>query len=107
MRPLRLIGAVRRALGRDRYLVLVASVLLVLVASGTGQGQPSSASAGGAGPNVTVPCLLPLPGNGVPNPGVQPSGVAVPCPLLDIARFLPGGAQVDPDVLLTNAVIDQ
>src|ERR1700741_1799253 len=33
-----------------------------------------------------------------PAPGVQPGGVAIPVPVLDIAQFLPGGAHEDIDV---------
>jgi cytochrome c peroxidase len=37
-----------------------------------------------------------------PPSGVQPSGVAVPVPVLEMAQYLPGGAHEDPDVILTN-----
>jgi cytochrome c peroxidase len=35
-----------------------------------------------------------------PPPGVQASGVAVPVPVLNMARYLQGGAHEDPDVIL-------
>jgi hypothetical protein len=37
-----------------------------------------------------------------PSPGVQPSGVALPVPVLEMAQYLPGGAHVDTDVILLN-----
>ncbi len=87
---------------------LLASVLLTTSASGQSQNQiPVDQPAATTAADVTVPCLLPLPQPGTPHPGVQPSGVAIPCPLLDIARFLPGVAQEDPDVAFDNAFIDQ
>jgi len=33
-----------------------------------------------------------------PPPGVQPGGVAIPVPVLNIAQYLPGGPNEDPDV---------
>ncbi len=81
--------------------MIAGCVILVSAASGAAQVQTPAQA------NFTVPCNLPPAQPGEPVPGVQPSGVAVPCPLLDIARYLPGGAQVDPDVVLTNNTIDQ
>jgi cytochrome c peroxidase len=53
-------------------------------------------------PIVTpVPHSFPTPtpnATASPSPGVQPGGVAIPVPVLKMARYLPGGAHEDPDI---------
>jgi cytochrome c peroxidase len=62
----------------------------------------STAFAQSPTPVVTpIPNSFPTPTpnpNGSPAPGVQPGGVAIPVPVLNMKRYLPGGAQEDPDL---------
>src|ERR1700737_915751 len=93
-------------------LVVIAFLISVstIAAQSNGDGQKGQSNNGGENDNArvyNVPCLLPPPPPGQPHPGVQASGVAIPCPMLDIARFLPIGPQPDPDVVFENQLIDQ
>jgi len=62
----------------------------LLAQSGRGNGNQ-----GGGNGNQGAKCI----GNPSPPPGVNGFGVAVPVPVLNIAQYLPGGTNEDPDVV--------
>src|SRR6266850_5228467 len=74
---------------------LVCSPLLAQSGRGNGNQGGGNGNHGGGNGNKGPDCI----GNPNPPPGVNGFGVAVPVPVLNIAQYLPGGTNEDPDVV--------
>src|SRR6267142_2068009 len=62
---------------------------------GNGNQGGGNGNQGGGNGNQGAKCI----GNPSPPPGVNGFGVAIPVPVLNIAQYLPGGTNEDPDVV--------